>query len=100
MNISDLYNEKVFLTVEFNETNHLFDVEMIYEPSKYGNELKQDCKIYSWDCNVFFRTPKGTQNNNIRYKTIGGLKRSIIAASKKRNLTIKKFIFNVAKLSS
>jgi hypothetical protein len=65
---------------------------MINEASKYSDNPKQDCKIGSWGANIFFRTAKGEYNNDSRYKTIGGLKRGIIAAGKVRDLTVLEFI--------
>ncbi len=93
-NITDLYSEKTKLTIKFKETKNLFSVDMINEASRYGKKLKQDCKIGSWAENRFFRTTKGEFNNDDRYKSIAGLKRSIISASKKRGLTVVEFIFN------
>lgn len=94
MDIQDLYNEKVKLTIKFIETENIFTVDMINEASRYGDKLKQDCKISSWAENRFFRTTKGEFDNDDRYKTIGGLKRSIRTASKKRGLTVDEFIFS------
>ena len=94
MNITDIYNESIKLTIRFKETKNIFNVEMINEASRYGSNLKQDCKIGSWVENRFFRTTKGEFNNDNRYKTIGGLKRSILIASKKRGLTVDEFIFS------
>jgi len=90
--IKDLYNETATIQVKFAEYPQPFDVEMINEASRYGEKLKQDCKVGSWSANRFFRTAKGEWNNDDRYKTIGGLKRGIILASKKRSLTVEKFI--------
>ena len=90
--IQNLYSETAIIQVKFAEYPQPFDVEMINEASRYGDKPKQDCKIGSWSANRYFRTTKGEFNNNERYKTVGGLKRSIISASKKRNLTVEKFI--------
>ena len=90
--IQDLYSEKAKIQVKFAEYPQPFDVEMINEASRYGDKLQQDCKIGSWSANRYFRTAKGEWNNEDRYKTIGGLKRGIIAAAKERNLTVEKFI--------
>ena len=84
MNITDLYNESIKLTIRFKETKNIFNVEMINEASRYGSKLKQDCKIGSWAENAFFRTPKGEINDDNRYKTIGGLKRSDWATNWKK----------------
>jgi len=93
--IQDLYNETAKIKVKFVEFPHSFDVEMINESSRYGNKLKQDCKIGSWTSNVYFRTKKGSWNNDDRYKTLGGLKRGIISASKQRHLTVERFIITL-----
>ena len=90
--IDDLYSEVARIKVKFAEYPQVFDVEMINESSRYGANLKQDCKVMSWGANLFFRTAKGSWNNDIRYKTIGGLKRGIIAAAKERGLTVDNFI--------
>ncbi len=90
--IQDLYKETAIIQVKFAEHEQPFDVEMINEASRYGDNLKQDCRIGSWHANRFFRTEKGSLNNDERYKTLGGLKRSIISASKQRDLTVEKFI--------
>jgi hypothetical protein len=90
--IQDLYSEKAKIQVKFAEYPQPFDVEMINEASRYGDKPKQDCKIGSWGANRYFRTAKGEWNNDDRYKTVGGLKRAIVLASKKRNLTVEKFI--------
>ena len=94
--IKDLYNETASIQVKFAEYPQPFDVEMINEASRYGDKLKQDCKIGSWSANRYFRTAKGEWNNDDRYKTIGGLKRGIIAAAKERNLTVEEFIIKEA----
>ena len=91
--IEELYNETANIQVKFAEYPQPFDVAMINEASRYSENLKQDCKIGSWSANRFFRTEKGSWNNDDRYKSIGGLKRSIIFASKQRNLTVEEFIF-------
>jgi hypothetical protein len=90
--IKDLYNETATIQVKFAEYPQPFDVEMINEASRYGDKLKQDCKVGSWGANRFFRTAKGEWNNDNRYKSVGGLKRGIIAAAKERNLTVENFI--------
>lgn len=90
--IQDLYNETAKIKVKFAEYPQPFDVEMINEASRYGKNLKQDCKIGSWEENRYFRTAKGELNNDDRYKSVGGLKRGIIAAAKERGLTVEEFI--------
>lgn len=92
MKIEELYDETSTIKVKFAEYSTPFDVEMINHASRFGNKLKQDCKVGSFGENRWFRTSKGEINGDDRYKTIGGLKRGIIAAAKKRNLTIENFI--------
>lgn len=89
--IQDLYNETAKIEVRFAEYPQEFSVEMINNASRYGDNPRQDCKIGSWVANYYFRTARGEWNNDNRYKTIGGLKRAIISASKKRNLRVLHF---------
>ena len=91
--IQDLYSEARKIEVKFKEHASNFSVEMIFAPSKYAEKPIQDCKIGSWSAKKFFRTEKGSLSEDSRYKTIGGLKRAIIMAAKKRNLTVESFVF-------
>jgi len=92
--IEDLYNDSAKIEVKFAEYPTPFDVAMINEASRYGDKLKQDCKIGNFGENRWFRTAKGEINGDDRYKTLGGLKRGIIAAAKSRNLTVENFIIS------
>jgi len=94
--IEELYNETAKIEVKFAEYPQPFSVEMINEASRYGEKLKQDCKIGSWAANRFFRTEKGEWNNDDRYKSISELKEGIISAAKERNLTVEEFIIKEA----
>jgi len=94
--IEELYNETAAIEVKFAEYPQPFSVEMINEASRYGSKTKQDCKIGSWTENLFFRTEKGTWNNDERYTSIIELKSEIIIASKEKNLTVEEFIIKEA----
>jgi len=94
--IEELYNETANIEVKFAEYPQPFGVEMINDASRYGSKTKQDCKIGSWTENVFFRTEKGTWNNDERYSSISELKSEIISAAKERNLTVEEFIIKEA----
>jgi len=100
LDIQALYDETILLKIKFKNIEHLYSVEMIYEPSRYGNNHRQDCKISSWVDNKWFRTERGSLNIDDRYKSIDDLKQEIISASKKRKLIVENFYFYDAKTVS
>ena len=63
---------------------------MIDRISKYGDNLRPDCKITHFGYNHYFRTNLGMSNEK-RYKSIGNLKQAITLSAKSRGLTVESF---------
>ena len=81
--IEDLYAGKAKVSVEFNESNNEYDVELtdiLDSP---------DCKVGSWGDNRWFRTEKGACRK--KYANISNLKRGISMSAKSRGLSVKNF---------
>lgn len=94
--IRDLYSEKATIEVKFKEKTLPFSVDMIDAISKYGENLRPDCKINHFGYNKWFRTNLGMSNKK-GYTSIQSLKGAITRTAKRKGLTVEKYILKFNK---
>ena len=89
--IEDFYSGRATMTVQFEEKELAYDVEMFDNIAKvYGDRFVPDCKISHFGYNHHFRTNLGMSNTK-QYKSVGSLKQAITLSAKVRGLTVKSF---------
>ncbi len=94
--IEDFYNGRATMTVQFEESEHTFSVEMTkseFNGKTMDFEDTPDCNIGSWGANQWFRTEKGAWRK--KYQSVGNLKQAITLSAKSRGLTVKSFLIAV-----
>lgn len=92
VNLDHLYNsrfendpDKQFkVDIRFKEKKHLYALVL------QGGDKKPDCKISSFEDNIWFRTPNG--ENSVRYQRLGSLVNAIKRTSLKYGLTFEELV--------
>ena len=70
ISIEDLYNEKQQLRVNISDRPYTFSILL------KGRDGEPDCKISSWEANLYFRTRNGM--NRKKYSSLNALQNALV----------------------